>query len=421
MAAQAESKYSHSFVRKMPKDKQGRARWQLVAKHKDDSGKWHQQTKVHHGNKSSANKALQEWCSELESKDADPSFGSMQVPEYVSYYIKSRVGGSEGITPSTQRNYEFTAKHLNRKELQVPLKDLSVRDVEAWRQATDKEGIGSSIRARAFSLLKYAISYAIKNGHREAPNPVLAVKSPVSKRRGANPLSEESIKELNTLLEKKRTKGDTQRDFVDAVHLAILTGMRQGELCALRWQDVDGWRTGKFESGSAIHVRHNLAVGGKGVGYYLKEPKNGKTRDFPANDDICNLLRARWELMRNVAGDVTATMYVLGKPDGTPYSPNFLGKQWRAFIDMTDLTGENGLVPHFHDLRHTAAVHMLRVPIAPITVAGILGHDVATLLRYYARFLDADAYTAMQEMDGRMLKKMEQADVLQLPKTGTDQ
>lgn len=442
-------KYQQAFVRevmgKNAKGKSVRKGWQLVLKYKTENPAfvekpegvdtrkasekrrevWKQVTKVSHARtKTAATKELQEWREEMEAKEQRSTMSEMHVPAYVSYYVGTRSVGEEGIQASTRDNYGYAARYIDCKQLDVPVADLTPDHVLEWVNATAKKGIGSSIRARSFSLLKYALEHAINMGHRQGPNPCAAVKAPMSHRRGANPLDEENLRHLNTTLDRLLEKRPDRRDFVDAVRLALLTGMRQGELCALRWQDVDGWRTGSFEVNGLIHVNCNIANAGKAKGgWYLKDcPKNGSRRSIPMNVDLVSLMRSRWQLMNMQCLESGATLtggtFVLGKvgcKDGEGYfSPNYLGKQWRALMDVTDLVGEEGLVPHFHDCRHTALTHMLRIGVPAQTVAGIAGHqNAATTLRYYSKFLHADAEEAMQLMDGRMTQAEHQAPVAQ--------
>ncbi len=362
---------------------------------------------------------------------ARPNASALHVPAYIDYYIESRATGSEGVQASTEDNYHYAARHLNRPELDVPIAELTADDVQAWVKATAREGVGSSIRARSFSLLKYALDYAIGMGHRTAANPTAPIKAPVANRRDPNPLDDENLQQLNTILDRLLERRPDRRTFADAVKLAVLTAMRQGELCGLRWCDVDGWRTGDFHAGAMIHVNKTIAnAGSKNGGYYIKgAPKNGSRREVPMNDDLAGLLRDRLAYSQEqcVLEGVpfTGEMFVLGVPSaekGKGYlSPNYLGKQWRSFVDMTDLVGREGLTPHFHDLRHTAATHMLRTGIPVQTVAGILGHkNAGTTWRFYSKFLEEDAVRAMQAMNGKMTERAPEARVIGFKPTGTE-
>lgn len=357
-------------------------------------------------------KRAEEEARQLAIREAMPEPSKLNVPEYVAYYIESRAtGGEEGIQQSTRDNYYYALKHLERPELDVPITDLNGDHVKEWVKATADEGVGSSIRARAFSLLKYSLQFAIDMGHRNGMNPCRPIKAPVAHRREANPLDNDNLNELNKQLDRLNKRRPDRRDFVDAVRLALMTAMRQGELCGLRWMDVDGYRSGKFETGSKIHVRKAIANAGKNRGgVYLKDaPKSGKPREIPLNDDLVAFFKSRLayskELCLREGIPFQGTMFVLGKPSNDSesgyLSPNYLGKMWRMFVDTTDLIGRDGLVPHFHDLRHTAATHMLSHGIPVQTVAGILGHARPDITyRFYSKYLDEDAKKAMQDMDG---------------------
>ena len=91
-------------------------------------------------------------------------------------------------------------------------------------------------------------------------------------------------------------------NFTLTIELALTTGMRRGEICALRWSDLNDDCT--------ITVSH--AFGLKEGGYYLKEPKTeGSRRTIPLIKRLYAVLRAIEKDRRYVASE-------LGVPFGDP-------------------------------------------------------------------------------------------------------
>lgn len=102
--------------------------------------------------------------------------------------------------------------------------------------------------------------------------------------------------------------------------------MRRGEVCALRWSDLNDDCT--------ITVSH--ALGNAEGGFYLKEPKTGSSqRDIPLTKSIYNLLCMMKEDSRQRAaafGFRFGDPFILGtqEPDSRPYNPTALGKDFTA-------------------------------------------------------------------------------------------
>jgi integrase len=160
-----------------------------------------------------------------------------------------------------------------------------------------------------------------------------------------------------------------------AVEIALTTGMRRGEVCALRWSDLSDDGT--------ITVSH--APGNGPGGFYVKEPKTGSSaRTIPLTKHLNTMLSARRRDAERVAREMGVALgdpYILGTQEekSRPYNPTQLGKDFAAFCKM------NGFSCTFHDLRHTFATMMIASGCNVRTVASYLGHaSVSMTLDIYA-------------------------------------
>lgn len=160
-----------------------------------------------------------------------------------------------------------------------------------------------------------------------------------------------------------------------AIELALTTGMRRGEVCALRWSDVGDDGT--------VTVSH--ALGNGEGGFYLKEPKTGSSaRTIPLTAHTAAILKAKRADSRRVLAEMgvpAGDPFVLGtqEPESRPYNPTQLGKDFSAFCKM------NGFRCTFHDLRHTFATMMIANGCDVRTVASYLSHaSVSMTLDTYA-------------------------------------
>jgi integrase len=177
--------------------------------------------------------------------------------------------------------------------------------------------------------------------------------------------------------------------------LAALTGMRRGELCALRWTDVD-------LVGRELDVSRSVVVVPGGV--TEKTTKTDRFRKVALDDVGLALLthhRANVEdLARHAEVAVAADSYVFSHAvDGSkPFRPdNVTG----FFTRVRDSLGLREV--RLHDLRHFTATQLIGAGVDVRTVAGRLGHsDPSVTLRVYSHALE-ERDRAAADIMGRVL------------------
>jgi integrase len=144
---------------------------------------------------------------------------------------------------------------------------------------------------------------------------------------------------------------------------AAMTGLRQGELLALRWRDVD-WLAGR------VRVRRTFVRGQFGT------PKSRRSsRSVPLADRVMAELDAHQQRSRYRGDDDL----VFGHPLlGTPLERSRLLKRFKAAVARAGLQAVR-----FHDLRHTFGTRMAAAGVPMRTLQGWLGHrDFKTTLIY---------------------------------------
>ncbi|MGA2835107.1 MAG: site-specific integrase [Acidimicrobiales bacterium] len=163
--------------------------------------------------------------------------------------------------------------------------------------------------------------------------------------------------------------------------LAALTGMRRGELCALRWSDVN------LQLG-IVHVARSLVVVPGGLAE--KTTKTGRSRKVALDPFGIALLT---EHHRQVTEWVTAAGGTLA-PDAfvfspfveatTPFRPDNVTS---FFIRVRDKVGASDV--RLHDLRHFTATQLIGAGVDVRTVADRLGHaDPSLTLRVYSHVIE---------------------------------
>ena len=210
------------------------------------------------------------------------------------------------------------------------------------------------------NFLHGVFAFAVKRGW-AASNPVAAVDRPRSA--GADPdIRYLDPAELAALL--RAVPDDTLGAMERTLYLtAAMTGLRQGELVALRWQDVD-WAAG------VLRVRRSYSRGAFGT------PKSRRSsRAVPMADRVGADLERQFQRSA-YQGD---SDLVFGHPEtGNPYDASRLRKRFKTAVDRA------GVRPvRFHDLRHTFGTRMAAAGAPLRSLMEWMGHrDFATTLRY---------------------------------------
>jgi integrase len=152
--------------------------------------------------------------------------------------------------------------------------------------------------------------------------------------------------------------------------LALATGMRRGELLALRRQDID-------LDGAKIRVERSLEQTKAGLRFKSPKTKHGR-RTIAINPTTVAELRAHLKTQNETRlaigqGRVPPDALVFPTWDGKPRSPNALTKEWS--VAMTDA----GLDVTFHALRHTHASSLIAAGLDVLTISRRLGHASPTI------------------------------------------
>jgi integrase len=180
------------------------------------------------------------------------------------------------------------------------------------------------------------------------------------------------------------------------LRLAAVTGARRGELCGLKWSDVD------FKNHRLL-IERSVVVGPNGA-LVEKETKTHASRRISLDTGTLESLRFYRQMCKQVAGAAGGTLtgdaYVFSHDiaSRTPWRPDY------ATLAFTRVRDELGISVRLHDLRHFAATSMLVSGHDVRTVSGRLGHaDAATTLGVYAHFIesaDKDAADLMGDLLG---------------------
>ena len=316
------------------------------------------------------------------SKDAVAAFLDRWLED-----VRSRV------TPKTHERYaQICHKNVNPLLGTIPLAKLKPEQIsEAYAKALatgrrdGKGGLSPRTVRQMHAIIKSALGQAVK-WEILSRNPAAVVKGPKVGRAEMRTYDLETTAEL---LEAARG----QRVFVPAM-LAVLCGMRRGEIAALRWRAVD------LEA-AQISVAQSAEQTKAGVRY--KEPKSGRGRTVALSVTLVAELKAHrlqqaQELLR-LGKRLSNEDFVVAQFDGSPLLPHSIGQEWVRFLDR------NRGLPRirFHDLRHAHATHLLASGVHPKVASERLGHSkVGITLDLYSHVLPNMQADAAAVVDGAL-------------------
>jgi len=177
---------------------------------------------------------------------------------------------------------------------------------------------------------------------------------------------------------------------------AFYTGMRPGEIAALRWEEVD-------LNKRAVHVCRAVAKG-----EVVERTKTKKDRYVLLNDRAIHALEFAKQYAERRAkgsGRITDFPYCFPPSKGQQFiqQTSDLHHQWRPTLKALGIRYRPP-----YNARHTYATMCLMVGMTPAFIAKQLGHSIQILLSRYARWIDGEGdWTEMSKL--RFVPKMPQA------------
>ncbi len=308
--------------------------------------------------------------------------GSLTVGEYLDRWLKD---GEGTVRQSTYEVYGHMIRpHIVPGLGRIKLKALTPAHVRGfYREKLDSELSPATVH-KMHVVLHKALDQAVSDGLIPR-NAAKGVKMPQTKKKEIQPLTPD---QACGFLEAARG------DRLEALYvLAVATGLRQGELLALKWEDVE------LEE-AVLRVRRTLTrTGGK---FALGPPKTNKSRrSVGLTERAMNALRAhlsrQLEEMERMGSLYQSGGLVFSNEHGGIINPSNLRN--RSFARLLKRAG---LPPdtRFHDLRHTCATLLLSRNVNPKIVSEMLGHSsIAITLDTYSHVLPTMQQSAVRALE----------------------
>lgn len=327
-----------------------------------------------HGTTKQAERRLERFRIEVE--DEQPAKGT--VAELMARWLEVM---SHELAPATLLGYRQASENYIVPVLgKMGLGQVRGRDIDAMyedmlsgRISRSGEELNPATVRQVHAVLRGAYKRAVK-WELVAASPVPAATPPGLKKYELQPPSLGDIKAAVKLVHERPTLHLFLR-------LATMTGARRGELCALRWSEIDFATKKVTISHSVVNIPHHPLE--------LKSTKNGKPKRIGLDRRTLVLLKwhrrsQRIQAVRNgVELDPDPFVFAGDMAGSKPWRPNQATTEWSRIRDRAGLEGVR-----LHDLRHALATRMLAAGDDIRTVSGRLGHaDPSTTLRIYAHWV----------------------------------
>jgi len=322
---------------------------------------------------------------ELATGALDPALKRTAVADFLNEWLNDLTGR---VRPRTAARYEQLVRcHIVPRLGRTRLDQLRPAQIRTMLTDAQNAGLAPRTVLHIYRVLGTALRQARRDGMISV-NPIDAVRAPRAPRVELKVPSPDEIRKLI------RT---ARPDFRPIIQIAVWTGVRRGELLALRWREVD-------LEGSRIRVTGSLQRArdrDTGATTLVRtEPKSAESwRSValpPSAITTLRQLRTQQGERRLRFGEAwNETDLVFDRGDGAPMPPEEVSRRFKETARRAGLPDTR-----FHDLRHGFATTLLTAGVHPKVVSEALGHtSVAFTLTVYSHVLPSMQEVAAQAIE----------------------
>ena len=294
---------------------------------------------------------------------------NLTLGEYLDWWLETVVKGTNRY--NTYVSYEgYTRNHIKRLIGGIPLAEMKTIEIQQFiGKLTEEKRLCARTVGAVAAMLRAALTFAEDCGYIDK-NPYRRIKLPKVEEAETDTFTNEEQAKI------ERVILDSEDNRCYGILLALYTGVRIGELCALKWENVDV-ESRRIQIKISLNRSPNRGNGSKKTKMEEREPKTRKSkREIRIPGFLCNiLLRIKAE---------SKSAYVFSMRNGRFVNPRTMQFLFRRILEKAKVSPRR-----FHSLRHAFTVRALEIGVDVKTVSDTLGHADATVtLNRYAHSLD---------------------------------
>lgn len=309
--------------------------------------------------------------------------GEAPLPSEITLGLWLEQWLSEVVTPNRACSTAYGYGNIIRVHLKpalgaVILQELTPAQIQGYYAAARESGLCANTVRKHHQLLFAALECAVRWDLLRR-NPARQVEAPPRVTPQRSFYTTDQLRILFSAVHGERLEA--------AVKLAGYLGLRRGEICGLKWENVD------LENGTITICTARTTVGGVTFTKEPKTPSSVRTLGIAGLTDLENMLRtlrSRQVQRRKKCPGFNAGGYVLVRPNGRPYAPDYVSSWFTHFVAAHHL-------PYLtlHGLRHSfaSAANELRIPMFNISKA--LGHSSTSVTSQVYTHLFDDTQNAV--------------------------
>jgi len=283
-------------------------------------------------------------------------------------------------------------KHILNSEIgMMQITEIDTISLQKFYNQKASEGYSSKTIRHMSVIINETLDYAVRLRMIEF-NPNKYTILPKKEKYEASILTKE---EVNVLLEQAK-----KEPLYPIVITCLFTGMRKGEIMALKWENVDFKNKVIHIKGSLCRVEKEADENGvRRTVYEVMEPKTKKSiRSIPMLEqtyEALNIQKQRQEEDKKLYAEIYRDQdFVFAKFDGSYISQRGFMNQYHAFLKKYDVRDIR-----FHDLRHTFASLLIESGTSAKVVQELLGHTtITTTMDIYTHISEHVKVEALQKI-----------------------
>jgi integrase len=318
-----------------------------------------------------------------EQKQGTLATGPRQtVKQFLEYWLEDVHRST--VKPSTYLTYRtILDNHIFPALGHIQMQKVTQAQVQSLYTRKLKEGLSAKTIRSIHGILHKAFDDAVR-WERLSRNVCDTVSLPKVTQHEIQPLTLEQAQKLLEAAKGHRLEG--------LLTVALATGMRRGEILALKWQDVN-------LEGKSLYVRHTVNRL-TGLGYVETEPKTSKgARQVVLPEFLVDVFKQQRVCQNEARLKAGSTWQdrdlVFCNKYGGYLEPTKLLKKFRTLLVEASLPSIR-----FHDLRHSAATILLAMNVHPKVVQERLGHSrISMTMDIYSHVLPSMQQEAVDKLN----------------------